>query len=218
MHKKWVLVSLISIISFDAYSASLRDPREVFNEPARGGLTHVLLGLSELGVAKAVWPGLTQEEKVLAEAEKKLALTKRLPTSEVERAARRDATAMAMAAADGRNQIIPKAVLPAPNPSVPTLAEELQFLASNEPVSLEERARLIALAEQDVAEKAKDALVAAREAGYISKFVKIARIGTTVLLGLDAGSRLYVWSILDANPGLTPVGGFTAEQIKALLE
>jgi len=212
MLKKLVVFSLLSIVSFDALG-QLRDPREVFPEPAKGGLAQVFLGLTELGVAKAVWPGLAREEKALAAAEKQLALIRRLPTSEVEKLARIEAGASALAAAE-ESRILPKIV--APNPAVPTLAEQIQFLSTSQVVSAEERATLIVAAEEKVAEQGALALKAAQEAGYISKIVKIARIGATVVLGLDVTSRVYVWTILDANPGFSPVVGYSAEQLRAL--
>ncbi|MBX3021694.1 MAG: hypothetical protein KF799_08475 [Bdellovibrionales bacterium] len=214
MHKKLVLFSLLSIISFDAMGAGLRDPREIFNQPATGRLTQVFLGLSEAGVAKMVWPGLAQEEKALAAAEKELALTRRLPTSEIERNARIEAQAAVIARSEA-TAYIPK-VLPV-DPRLPSAAEELQFLTSNGVVSAQEKAALIVKAEEAVAERSRMALIAAQEAGYLSKAVRVARYGTSVLLGLDIASRVYIFNILDANPGLTPVVGFSAEQIRAIL-
>lgn len=213
MLKKLVLFSLLAIVSADAFGASLKDPREVFPEPAKGGLSQVLLGLSQLGVAKAVWPGLAREEQALANAEKQLALVRRMPTSEVEKLARIEATASAIATAE-ETRILPKIV--APNPSVPTLAEQIQFLSTSQVVTVEERAILIAHAEEKVAEQGALALRAAQEAGYIAKTIRVLRVGSSVLLGLDVASRVYVWNILDANPGFSPVVGFSAEQLRAL--
>lgn len=215
MLKKLVLFSLISIVSAEAFGASLlRDPREVFAEPAKGGISQVLLGLSELGVAKAVWPGLAREEQALANAEKELALVRRTPTSEAEKIFRIEQSASDLARTE-ETRILPK-VVPA-NPSVPTITEEIQFLSRSQIVTVEERAALIAAAEVKVAEQGALALKAAQEAGYIAKTLKILRVGTTVLIGTDVAARLYVWTILDANPGFTPVIGYSAEQLRALL-
>ncbi len=98
------------------------------------------------------------------------------------------------------------------------MTEELAFLSDAKPVTIDERAALVAKAEERVAERARLALEAAQNEGILSKSVRIVRKGASVLVALDVASRVYVWGVLEANPGLTPVVGYSAGQIRALLE
>src|SRR5262245_29401111 len=79
-----VSLSLLSISS--SFAAGVRgDSRDVFSSPATGGWTQVLLGLVELGVATAVWPGLTAEENSLRRAQQALADAEILPTTHAQK-------------------------------------------------------------------------------------------------------------------------------------
>lgn len=212
---KLVLFTLASVISFDAYCGPLRSRNEVFSEPAKGGIAQTLLGLSQLGLARGVWPGLEREELAVAEARKELELTRRLPTSESEKIARMEANARAIVAAD--KAPVKVQVLPA-NPAVPSLQDELDFIARNDVVSAEAKAARIAAAEAELAKRMEVALEAAQRIGILERTLRIVRKGAALLLIADVGARIYVWNGLDANPGLTPIGAYSAAQIKAFLE
>jgi hypothetical protein len=211
MRTKLVLFTLISVFSFDAFSATLRSANEIFPEPTKGGWTQILLGMSELGVAKAVWPGLEREEQALADAQKRLELVKRTPTSEAERLARIEADGHAIAAANSANVQVQVGTA-----SKVSLADELEFLSSTEAISAEQKTALVAKAETDVARAAESALRAAQERGLIERGLRILRKGTAVILAGDMMSRVYVWNVLEANPTLTPIGNYSAELIRAL--
>jgi hypothetical protein len=212
MPKYLVLFTIVSIFSFDAVGANLRSAKDIFSDPPTSGWTQVLLGLSEMGAAKAVWPGLEREEQALVDAQKRLELVKRTPTSEAERIAQIEADGHALAEMNQASVQVEVGGVSKVN-----LADELDYLAGTEAVSAQQKASLIAKAEDDVAKAAETALRAAQERGLIERTLRIVRRGTSILLAGDVIGRIYVWNVLEANPTLTPIGYYSADVIRALM-
>ncbi|NJL25214.1 MAG: hypothetical protein HC902_08575 [Calothrix sp. SM1_5_4] len=172
--------------------------------------------MSQGGLAAAVWPGMEREEKYLAEAQKQLELVKSTPTSEVERIARIEANARAISNVETRPTIkIPVAPMPSDRA---TLEEELRFLAHQEPVSPQKKAEMIKKAEEEVAVRTKAVIEAAQQRGYVERTIRILRKGATLLLVSDILGRVYVWNVLEASPTLSPIGTFSIETIRSLIQ
>jgi hypothetical protein len=208
-----LLTAAVLLTATHANANDIRTGQDMFPETARGAWTQVLLGLTQLGVAKAAWPALEREERALVQAEKQLAYLRAAPVTEAQRIDRIAALGRAIALTEQSN--IPS-VRGAGISAYAELADELTYLSQNPAVSAEQKAKMIRESEEEIARLADNALVASRERGLLAKGLRFLRIGSSVLIAGDALTRVYVWNVMEANPTLSPLGNLSWQAISGL--
>ena len=205
--KKRIAVMIIVLCTSFAQAGNRDAADEIFDEPKVSGWTQILIGFVEFLAASSVYPGLSNEAKLVKTTELNLALAEDLPTSEAERKAKIDALLHNPNNFDfdmdiGNEYELKKKA-----------AHRLEKLRSAIIVSEADRAKAISKASTEVGKAREAALKAAQAKGLISKTVKIARIGGSVLLVGDVLARIYIWNAMDANPTLSPAGTYLYHQL-----
>lgn len=200
------------IVTGQCYAQGLRTGSEdVFTKPQGSGWTQILLGLVELGVASAVWPGMELEEKVLAKAESNLRWAHGLPTSEAQKSALIEAV-MADEANYESNIHTGKF-----NDLDQDARVKLAHIKGLQVVDEAKKTATIAAHQKEVAEATEKALAAAQSRGFIHKSVRVLRAGTSIIIAGDVLARVYVWNSLEANPTFSPIASLGVQGVQNIL-